>query len=240
VKQHGFAPILIVTILAAVLGGYFYFQKSQTSPTTPTSPIHACSPDSKMCSDGSHVSRIPPNCDFAPCPTSSTTSSADMTNWKTYTNTKKGYSFKYPSDWQLLSIRNVSGGEITADDNDQTTARLVSPAKPCPSGITNDPTVCGFGEVIEIMIQDNPKDLSLKEFVDTHNVYVDKNKIRSEPFLLNGIDGLKVDIVGFSAPFYYFKKGAKLFEIADNKSFWLLKEKASLFNQILSTFKFTK
>lgn len=28
----------------------------------------ACTMDAKFCSDGSYVSRIPPNCDFAPCP----------------------------------------------------------------------------------------------------------------------------------------------------------------------------
>lgn len=45
-----------------------------TPPTTqPKTPIlipknTRCTQDAKMCSDGSFVSRVAPNCDYAPCP----------------------------------------------------------------------------------------------------------------------------------------------------------------------------
>lgn len=36
---------------------------------TPTLNGVVCTMDAKMCPDGSYVSRIPPTCEFAPCPT---------------------------------------------------------------------------------------------------------------------------------------------------------------------------
>jgi len=40
-----------------------------TSTTTPSGDENiACTMDAKLCPDGSYVGRIPPTCEFAPCP----------------------------------------------------------------------------------------------------------------------------------------------------------------------------
>lgn len=97
-KQKGFAPILIVIILAAVLmaGGYFYYQNQAKSTQI------ACTQEAKLCPDGSYVGRSGPKCEFAKCPTTESTPSADTSNWKTYTNSKLKYFIKYPVNWSLV------------------------------------------------------------------------------------------------------------------------------------------
>lgn len=68
--QKGFAPILIIIILAMVaLGGYLVYQKQTKLP--------------------------------ASSPQTAQSVSNETENWKTYTNTKYSYEFKYPSAWSL-------------------------------------------------------------------------------------------------------------------------------------------
>ena len=55
--------ILIVLIILVVLVGIWLGLKFIIGEE----PI-ACTMDAKLCPDGSYVSRIPPECDFAPCP----------------------------------------------------------------------------------------------------------------------------------------------------------------------------
>lgn len=67
-SQKGLAPILIVLILAVLIGGYLVYQ-NQPKPTPSPQPTNQLSP-----------------------------ASDETANWKTYTNSKYGFSFKYPSD----------------------------------------------------------------------------------------------------------------------------------------------
>lgn len=65
----------------------------------------ACTEDARLCPDGSYVARIPPKCDFAPCPTIQPT--IDPTaGWKTYSNNEYGFSVKYPTTWEVIDITN--------------------------------------------------------------------------------------------------------------------------------------
>jgi len=59
----------------------------------------ACTMEAKVCPDGSSVGRVPPDCEFSPCPSPSATPD-ETANWKTYTNTKYGYSIKFPQTWE--------------------------------------------------------------------------------------------------------------------------------------------
>src|SRR5258708_2646813 len=44
---------------------------------------------------------------------SDTTQITDTSNWKTFTNTREGYSFQYPSDWYLMSPGKDGDKSIT-------------------------------------------------------------------------------------------------------------------------------
>ena len=61
----------------------------------------ACTEEAKLCPDGSAVGRVPPNCDFAPCPTNITNSS-DTINFAGYTwdvRTSDGLEEPGPNRW---------------------------------------------------------------------------------------------------------------------------------------------
>jgi hypothetical protein len=89
-NNKGFAPILIILIIAGVLaGGIYYFLKNKTSQ-----PV-ACTQEAKICPDGSTVGRVGPNCQFAECP--SVTDEA--AGWKTYLDSKNEFEFKYPENF---------------------------------------------------------------------------------------------------------------------------------------------
>lgn len=51
--------IIALAILIIGIGGYYFSNKEE--------PI-ACALDAKECPDGSFVGRVPPKCEFAPCP----------------------------------------------------------------------------------------------------------------------------------------------------------------------------
>ena len=52
-----------------VLNGF----KTCKSPTTTTTVPVACTQDAMRCPDGTYVGRVPPSCNFAPCPSATTT-----------------------------------------------------------------------------------------------------------------------------------------------------------------------
>ncbi|MDP3953901.1 MAG: GerMN domain-containing protein [bacterium] len=53
--------IVLVILVGAWLGLRFIIGESPLEPV-------ACTMDAKLCSDGSYVARVSPDCDFAPCP----------------------------------------------------------------------------------------------------------------------------------------------------------------------------
>lgn len=64
----------------------------------------ACTMEAKVCPDGTSVGRVAPSCDFAPCPTSSPSTTPDPTvDWETYTNSKYGFQIKYPNSYKIVS-----------------------------------------------------------------------------------------------------------------------------------------
>lgn len=108
-NQKGLVPILIVLIIAVVaLGGYFVYQKSLVTPKTSSSTTPnqvACTQDAKLCPDGTSVGRTGPNCEFAPCPTPSATSSAETEKWKILTSANCGIEVRYPRNWNAYDLQ---------------------------------------------------------------------------------------------------------------------------------------
>jgi hypothetical protein len=94
--------LIIVAIL--IVGAIFYFQHKE--------PTIACTLDAKICPDGSSVSRIAPDCEFATCPTVVTgdlirgvplsVSPGQKFNVN-YTSNKSG-------KWGVIVVDHVSGG----------------------------------------------------------------------------------------------------------------------------------
>lgn len=52
--------IVLVLIIGAYMGGFY--------AVSPSNSVVSCTKEAKVCPDGSVVGRIPPRCDFAPCP----------------------------------------------------------------------------------------------------------------------------------------------------------------------------
>lgn len=99
-QQKGLAPIIIILLITAAIGGYLIYSGysgkinlPQKSPATV-----ACTEEAKVCPDGTSVGRSGPKCEFAPCPSPKTD---DTANWKTYTNNKHQLSIKYPNNTTL-------------------------------------------------------------------------------------------------------------------------------------------
>lgn len=92
-KQKGLAPILIVLLITAVVGGYLIYQKQFKPVTVPQVAVKP-SP--------------------TPVSTAIATSSAEAANWKTYTN--YGISFEYPASWKVKEYPLNSDKGIKAYD----------------------------------------------------------------------------------------------------------------------------
>lgn len=103
VNQKGLVPILIVLILAALVGGYLIYQRQlKPVPTTTLSPQQTTQPS-------------PSPADTSPVPNGTGASGtpngvAETAHWKTYTDDKKQFSFKYPKEWNYDVVYFDGGG----------------------------------------------------------------------------------------------------------------------------------
>lgn len=67
-RQQGLAPILIVLLIVAAIGGYLIYSGKINLPQKQVN----CTQEAKICPDGSKVGRSGPKCEFSPCPTPKT------------------------------------------------------------------------------------------------------------------------------------------------------------------------
>lgn len=167
--------------------------------------------------------------------TATTPSVSETANWKTYTNSSLGFSFKYPQDWTLsnATTEESQSGKIVS---------LVSPEaqkQNLPPGYDRNLVVSYFKDMNSDAARGGSWEgqRTYKSLVD----YFTDQKAPTENIGETAVDGKKgyeVAIGGFGISFgimVEYNGIYKLnFSIADSK-----KDLGSVEKQILSTFKFT-
>ncbi len=220
-NSRGVVPIIVVAILALALTGLGLFIYLQKPAFIPPKQV-ACTQEAKICPDGTSVGRSGPNCEFPACPaikpSPESTSSADMTNWKTYTNQNLGYSFRYPFMYSLVAC-TIDCGQMLDD-------LTLSPP--------HDQANIHY-ENIFINVSANSTGKTINSYLD--GVVMDGNKIPKTQIIIDGQQGVRVNLPGeFDYDTVIIIKGNKIFDLRLNKVTGGSEELT--FSQILSTFKF--
>lgn len=220
--EAGFAPILIVILIALAVGGYLIYQK-QTKPVFQSSPSPVATPVAS-----SSAETINPDSIGA--------------NWKTYKNSQSKYTLKYPSEW---GFRDVDIKLLPEEDRkvfiSHTSFSKVYPDNPnwrkdigeTPSG---DPLLSvkkTEGKTLQQITED------FKKYVTEGHGKVKKSETRM-------IDNTEAVLIVINTEFadpkpsyfdYYFVKNQRVYKY----SYRSLDESPALIPEtILSTFKFTQ
>ena len=69
--MKAFIIILILAILGVVI--WYWVSDASIDSAYNNEKATVCTMDAKLCSDGTYVGRVPPNCEFAVCPVSTST-----------------------------------------------------------------------------------------------------------------------------------------------------------------------
>lgn len=213
-RQKGIAPILIIILIAVAVGGYLIYQ-TQTKPVVVPQVIQPSS---------------------APVSTSSATSSAETANWKTYTNTKYGFSIQYPSDLIITSEGYSSPGIEWG----------ISWSKKSKEGMAQH----GLGWVdytLGIQIQNNATNrkeqkIVSENFEESIMDMVSANESKPEKIQFDNRPAYKFYISfrpNGGSRYYYILDGNRLIYLAGTSDD-LSRFSLSSIDQILSTFKFTQ
>jgi len=91
---------VVATILLAINPIYKVVSEIGNSQTT-------CTLEAKVCPDGSSVVRTGPKCEFAPCPSSQAPQGKPIdptANWKTFKNSYGSFSLKLPEDMKAIGV----------------------------------------------------------------------------------------------------------------------------------------
>jgi len=218
-NNKGIASIIIILIIVGVLaaaGGIYYFLINKTPK-----PV-ACTMEAKLCPDGSAVGRTGPNCEFAPCPTATPDETAD---WQTYTNEEGGYLFKYPKEWNAVTNKYNSKNALFGP------------------GATSE---SGYGGV-EYTGTLSPGQ-SLKDFVKEFNLGVESGSTSETETTINGQTAIisilpKAAMEPMEGKSVSFEKDGKVFSMyltykTNFTQYPEDKQRLTIFNQMLSTFRF--
>lgn len=192
----------------------------------------SCTLDTKICPDGSSVGRIPPTCEFAPCPITqvSPTQSLDETaNWKTYTNTNQGFTIKYPASF-FITGEHWQEGYLQLSNFDSEVG----------NGAPN-PTRDKGRLAIEIWTFKKDKTQPLKAWIEENKRKHegDVQVLSQTDLLIDNHEAVKNESIamgGFVGEIYVNKDSEKVIAITGYVDYLGMKD---TFTQILSTFKFT-
>ncbi len=201
-KKNNIVPIVIIIVIVAITAGVIGFLLAKKTQAPATEPAAQTS-EVKTASDVQKPVVQP----------AETTQSVDETaSWKTYTNAKYGFEFKYPAD--LITKEDLSGTVFGVSFSDK-------------NGMKNDQIAINQYKASEL-----PSINSLIQQIKKDRLAL------SEPseYLVSGIKGLQI-IENAPVPQYkvFIEKDSftYIFSIANESP------RLSEFNKILSTFKFT-
>lgn len=148
-------------------------------------------------------------------------------NWKTYTNTKYNYTFKYPSEYHLYTTISAIPGEQASTDLATTCEIHVALTDKQPAPFAVAPSVF---EVNTCSVYE-PLDLLQKELTDQfHN----QLNVRQTEFF--GLKALSWTSADGEASIKMVEKNKVMYGF----STLVNSPNQSVYNQILSTFQFTK
>ena len=148
------------------------------------------------------------------------TKADEFKNWKTYTNERYSFGFKYPQEWET---RDSADGIVT-----------LSSIKPDPDFVSMLFALDGNA---------NPGRLGMREFYNSHfkKIYSSRT-INDEDVMISGVSIVKIRLtqrIFFKGigdeNMFFLARGSDVFQISYNSS--LKYDKT--YDQILSTFKFT-
>lgn len=256
--------IIAVIVVSIGAGGYYFYQQIQIKSinsfedcvkagyttleselfpakcTTPdgrifTEQSKACTQEAKICPDGSTVSRVGPNCEFAACPADETA------NWKTYKNPNLKYEIQYPDNLQLAEV-DLGKGYILVAITDMELGVGVSPAdseilvKAEYTQGGGEPAIFkGFILTIEPVSSVN-QNFEIRRATQNPPLRINNTNVYRSPidiFQRNDFQAAAADAVTISDSRSY-RYDIKWQFNADKKEYFTLSEK------ILSTFKLTQ
>ncbi len=93
--------ILALVFGLILLGGIAYLIRTK-GENNPGDGGVFCTMEAKLCPDGSYVGRVPPSCEFSPCPGTGTNST-----WKKFIDPESGVSFDYPEKLTAEYVRTA-------------------------------------------------------------------------------------------------------------------------------------
>lgn len=227
-NQKGQTQVLIlagIVLVIAVAGGIFFLGRI-TLPRQDSSGQAAPKPQTPV---------VAPQPSSTPSPTTTPDPTA---NWKTYTNTKYGFTLEYPNDWVVKSENKTV---------DSSTTRTTIQSSDLAIEEINIPGVGGEqvinGSKLEISASNNENFTSyeqLKDFMENEYTGFPLNYFTSsKEIIVDGIkstikSGRKIRTLALGSSFVYFFKDG----VTYNLTFTNSQDDDRIFNQILSTFKF--
>mgnify|MGYP001580800908 FL=1 len=216
--QRGFAPILIVILIAVLgVGGYFVYTNYSKPQTKP------------------------PQYSLTPAPTTD-----PRANWKTIKNTAFSWEIKYPSDWEILTpVCDLPAGECS---------NVMMRGTNIFNGECSDPKLRCGNLSVEVVVPHTGNvtaTMSAKQYIESFNPSIPIVEPSTE-VIINGETGYQQTVQNFpgssaitrtitilhNGKVYYLGMTEGYYH--DNYNIhttndWKL---LSIFNQILSTFKF--